>query len=86
MNPQKYAAELIGTFWLTFGGCGSAVLAAAGPGAEVVPVLGDGQADLGALERMLGAGPPALVCLMAANNETGVVHPIAEAALPESHS
>ena len=31
MNPQKYAAELIGTFWLTFGGCGSAVLAAAFP-------------------------------------------------------
>lgn len=31
MNSQKYAAELIGTFWLTFGGCGSAVLAAAFP-------------------------------------------------------
>lgn len=30
-NSQKYAAELIGTFWLTFGGCGSAVLAAAFP-------------------------------------------------------
>ena len=30
-NTQKYAAELIGTFWLTFGGCGSAVLAAAFP-------------------------------------------------------
>lgn len=28
---RKYAAELIGTFWLTFGGCGSAVLAAAFP-------------------------------------------------------
>lgn len=31
MNSQKLAAELIGTFWLTFGGCGSAVLAAAYP-------------------------------------------------------
>ena len=31
INSQKYAAELIGTFWLTFGGCGSAVLAAAFP-------------------------------------------------------
>ncbi|MBP1806865.1 aquaporin Z [Rubellimicrobium aerolatum] len=31
MNSQKYAAELIGTFWLTFGGCGSAVLAAGVP-------------------------------------------------------
>ena len=28
---RKYAAEAIGTFWLTFGGCGSAVLAAAFP-------------------------------------------------------
>ena len=28
---QKYAAELIGTFWLVLGGCGSAVLAAAFP-------------------------------------------------------
>src|SRR5215211_3581825 len=27
----KAAAEFIGTFWLTFGGCGSAVLAAAFP-------------------------------------------------------
>ncbi|MBL6455499.1 aminotransferase class V-fold PLP-dependent enzyme [Belnapia sp. T6] len=57
-----------------------AVLAAAGPAAEVVPVLADGRADLAALERMLASGPPALLCLMAANNETGVLHPIAEAA------
>ena len=28
---KKWAAEFIGTFWLTFGGCGSAVLAAAFP-------------------------------------------------------
>jgi hypothetical protein len=27
MNTRKYAAEAIGTFWLTFGGCGSAVIA-----------------------------------------------------------
>jgi aquaporin Z len=31
MNAKKYAAEAIGTFWLTFGGCGSAVLAATFP-------------------------------------------------------
>lgn len=31
MNAKKYAAEVIGTFWLTFAGCGSAVLAAAFP-------------------------------------------------------
>ena len=28
---QKYLAEFLGTFWLVFGGCGSAVLAAAFP-------------------------------------------------------
>jgi len=31
MNGRKYAAEAIGTFWLTFGGCGSAVIAAGFP-------------------------------------------------------
>src|SRR6201747_1075391 len=31
MNSKKYAAEAIGTFWLTFGGCGSAVIAAGFP-------------------------------------------------------
>ena len=30
-NARKYAAEAIGTFWLTFGGCGAAVVAAAFP-------------------------------------------------------
>jgi len=28
MNYKAYIAEAIGTFWLTFGGCGSAVIAA----------------------------------------------------------
>jgi aquaporin Z len=32
---NKYAAELIGTFWLVLGGCGSAVLAAAFPGVGI---------------------------------------------------
>ena len=31
MNARKYAAEAIGTFWLTFAGCGSAVIASAFP-------------------------------------------------------
>ena len=31
MNAKSYAAEAIGTFWLTFGGCGSAVIAAGFP-------------------------------------------------------
>ena len=31
MVAQKYAAEAIGTFWLTFAGCGSAVIASGFP-------------------------------------------------------
>src|SRR5919198_4586000 len=31
MNTKKYIAEAIGTFWLTFAGCGSAVIAAGFP-------------------------------------------------------
>jgi aquaporin Z len=31
MDARKFTAEAIGTFWLTFGGCGSAVIAAAFP-------------------------------------------------------
>ncbi|MBW6397418.1 aminotransferase class V-fold PLP-dependent enzyme [Roseomonas sp. HJA6] len=56
-----------------------AVLRAA-PAATPLPVLSDGTIDLAALELALAEGGPALVCLMAANNETGVLHPIAEAA------
>jgi cysteine desulfurase len=54
-----------------------AVLAAA-PGAEVLPVRRDGTIELDALDAALRGGP-AIVCLMAANNETGVLHPLAEA-------
>ncbi|MEO3474104.1 aminotransferase class V-fold PLP-dependent enzyme [Roseomonas sp. CAU 1739] len=56
-----------------------AVLRAA-PQATLLPVHPDGTIDLAALDNMLAAGGPALVCLMAANNETGVLHPIAAAA------
>lgn len=51
----------------------------AAPEAQRLPVRADGRADLAALEAALADGP-ALLCLMAANNETGVLHPIAEAA------
>lgn len=53
---------------------------------ELLPVDGDGVADLAALERMLAHGPRALVSLMLANNETGVIQPVAEAArLAQAH-
>lgn len=52
---------------------------AAAPEAAILPVDARGVADLAALETLLAAGP-ALLCLMLANNETGVIQPIAEAA------
>jgi cysteine desulfurase len=54
------------------------VLAAA-PGAALLPVDADGVARLAELAPLLAKGP-ALVCLMAANNETGAIQPVAEAA------
>jgi cysteine desulfurase len=46
-----------------------------------IPVDGDGVIDLEALESLLAAGEePALVSVMAANNETGVIQPVAEVA------
>ena len=51
----------------------------AAPQAEVLPVDGEGVLDLAALERALAASAePALVSVMLANNETGVLQPIAE--------
>ncbi len=52
---------------------------AAAPDALRLPVDANGVADLDALAALLAAGP-ALVCLMLANNDTGVLHPIAAAA------
>ncbi|RVT96934.1 aminotransferase class V-fold PLP-dependent enzyme [Rhodovarius crocodyli] len=45
-----------------------------------IPVLPDGRLDLAALEALLAGGDPALVAVMAANNETGVIHPLEDAA------
>jgi aquaporin Z len=39
---QRFVAELIGTFWLVFGGCGSAVLAIAFPNVTASPNFGIG--------------------------------------------
>lgn len=53
---------------------------AAGLPVEVWPVDGEGLADLDWLATALGRGGRPLVCLMLANNETGVIQPVAEAA------
>jgi len=57
------------------------------PDAEVLPVDADGRVDLDALRGMLAAEPsPALISVMLANNETGVIQPVAEiAALAREH-
>ena len=54
----------------------------AGLRVEKIPVNGDGVADLAALRTLLGEGKGrALIALMAANNETGVIQPVAEAGI-----
>jgi cysteine desulfurase len=50
----------------------------AAPDAPRIPVTPDGVVDLAALERLLATGAPALVSVMLANNETGIVQPIAD--------
>jgi len=56
------------------------------PTPDTVAVLSDGTVDLAALEHALRAAPTALVCVMLANNETGVLNPIPEvAALCHAH-
>lgn len=51
----------------------------AAPQAELLPVDGNGVLELAALERALeSSDEPALVSVMLANNETGVLQPVAE--------
>ena len=52
----------------------------AAPDALLLTVHNDGTVDLAAVQRALKDNTGALVCLMAANNETGVLHPIKEVA------
>jgi cysteine desulfurase len=65
------------------------VLAAArrAPHVEVIPVDGDGMVDLAALEALLSpSGDDVIVSVMTANNETGVLQPIAAiTALAHAH-
>jgi cysteine desulfurase len=53
---------------------------ASGVPVEVWPVDAEGVADLGWLAEALAKGGKPLVCLMLANNETGVIQPVAQAA------
>jgi len=52
------------------------------PGGAIglIPVTRSGVVDLELLKALLAGGPPALVSIMAANNETGALQPVAEAA------
>ncbi|WP_415018919.1 cysteine desulfurase family protein [Aestuariivirga sp.] len=50
---------------------------ASGKTVEIIPVDREGRVDLAALEKMI-AGPNVLVSVMLANNETGVIQPIAD--------
>jgi cysteine desulfurase len=47
---------------------------------EELPVRPDGRLDLAALAAAIAKSPRALVSLMLANNETGIIQPVAEAA------
>ena len=47
---------------------------------ETIPVNADGVVDLDALQAMLRHGEAAVVSVMLANNETGVIQPVARAA------
>jgi cysteine desulfurase len=57
------------------------------PRAEPIAVDGNGIVDLARLERQLAGDPrPAIVSVMVANNETGIIEPVAEiAALAHAH-
>ncbi|WP_291855340.1 cysteine desulfurase family protein [Bradyrhizobium sp.] len=46
----------------------------------LIKINGQGQVDIGHLRGLLAEGPPALVSVMLANNETGAIQPVAEIA------
>lgn len=48
--------------------------------AVLIPVTADGMVDLAALDALLARHPGALVSVMVANNETGVIQPVREVA------
>jgi len=56
----------------------SKAASAQGLSVEILPVTANGVVDMAALEVALQDPTPALACVMLANNETGVVQPIAD--------
>jgi cysteine desulfurase len=64
---------------LLFGATEHDAIRAAAPDGIEIPVLTNGLVDPAVLAALLAQNPGALVCLMAANNETGVLHDIATA-------
>jgi len=59
---------------------------ASGKPVDVLPVDGSGVVDLAALDGLLATGPKALVSVMLANNETGVIQPLRDVvALAQKH-
>jgi len=58
----------------------AAVLASGGGEVRIVPVDAEGLIDLDALEEILRIQPPAVVSVMWANNEVGVIQPVARIA------
>jgi cysteine desulfurase len=65
---------------ILFGATEHDAIRAAAPTGIEIPVLPTGRFEAEALKTLLARHPAALVCLMAANNETGVLHDIALAA------
>jgi len=65
---------------ILFGATEHDAIRAAAPAGIEIPVLPSGLVDPAVLEGLLKQNPGALVCLMAANNETGVLHDIAAGA------
>jgi cysteine desulfurase len=62
----------------------AAALASQGCAVETLPVDAQGVLDLGALDAALARHPGAVLALMLANNETGVLHPV-QAAVKRAH-
>ncbi len=89
LEPRNQTGHHTGFDWLMISAIEHASVRARGGflagQVEEIPVTGDGEVDLAALQRRLadrqrqGSCPP-LVSIMAANNETGVIQPVEAAA------